>query len=91
MVVQGSVQELLKTLSKEDKKSVQDFIDKIEGDVIFLQNSCVYLADKIGDPGLVDEFEKMSENVKKTACIEYLIFALNSGSIEMKEIVEIAK
>lgn len=47
---------------------------------------CLFLASKIGDRGLVEDFNNLSDEIKLQACMEYLTIGLTAGSVKRKEV-----
>lgn len=91
MVSQLLTSDMLKNLTGKEKNFVESFINKIENDKELAGKFYFYMADKIGDKEMVEEFKQLSEDIQKTACIEYLIIGLTAGNLRLDEISELLK
>lgn len=91
MVSQLIAGDMLKNLSSEEKTFVENFIGKIENNDELANEFYIYLADKIGDKEMVEEFKQLSSDIQKKACVEYLIIGLTAGNLKLEEISELLK
>jgi len=64
---------------------------KLQSDSAFVDEVAHYLASKITDQDLAEEFAKLSEDTKIDACIENMVIGLTSGSLDEKEIKQMIK
>ncbi len=83
--------DMLKNLANKDKIFVENFIEKIETDKDLAVKFYLYMAEKIGDKEMIEDFKQLSEDIQKKACIEYLIIGLTAGNLKMDEIIELLK
>ncbi len=70
---------------------VRKFLSKFETDPEFIQKVSYYLASKIGDRKLAEEFTQLSPETKIEACIENIIIGLISGALQEKEVKKLIK
>lgn len=91
MVNQLITPDMLKSLTSKDKIFVESLIEKIEQDAELAMKFYFYMADKIGDKEMVEDFKQLSEDIQKKACIEYLIIGLTAGNLNLNEISELLK
>lgn len=91
MVSQLITPEMLKNLANKDKIFVESFINKIEEDKELAMKFYFYMAEKIGDKEMVNDFKQLSEDIQKRACVEYLIIGLTAGNLNLNEISELLK
>lgn len=91
MVSQLITPDMLKSLTSKDKIFVESLIEKIENDPELAMKFYFYMADKIGDKEMVEDFKQLSEDIQKRACVEYLIIGLTAGNLRMDEISQLLK
>lgn len=91
MVSQLITPDMLKSLANKDKIFVESFINKIEEDKELAMKFYFYMAEKIGDKEMVNDFKQLSEDIQKRACVEYLIIGLTAGNLNLNEISELLK
>ena len=83
--------EMLKNLTDHEKKFVESFIEKIEVNKDLVVKFYLYMAEKIGDKEMIEDFKELSEEIQKKACVEYLIIGLTAGNLKINEITELLK
>lgn len=88
MQLADSTKELMRGLPRKKINLINAFVESLEKKPEFLEEACVCVVGKIEDKQLAGEFNKLSGDIKKTACIEYLIIGLSSGDIKEKELQE---
>lgn len=91
MKLADSTKELMQGLPAEKKSLVDAFVEFLNKKNEILDKACCYIAGKISDKGLTKDFGKLAGDIKKTACIEYLIIGLSSGDIKEDEVSEMMK
>lgn len=83
--------ELLETAPVKHRAFVKSVVEKLESNDVLKEKVCSFLAKKIGDKELSEEFLHLSPETKLQACMEYLIIGLTSGSFEQKEVEALSK
>lgn len=85
MKLADSTLEMMKGLPAGKRILVDKFVEFLDKKNGVLDRTCAYLAGKISDTDLKKDFGKLDGDIKKTACIEYLIIGLSSGKIQVEE------
>ncbi|MEK7643805.1 MAG: hypothetical protein AAB390_00695 [Patescibacteria group bacterium] len=88
MNLADSTAEMMKGLPAGKQSLVNQFVDFLDKKTGALDKACAYLAGKISDKDLTKDFGKLAGDIKKIACVEYLIIGLSSGEIKEDEIKE---
>jgi len=82
---------LFDNLNPEDRLLMEKFKSWLLSNKNATENVCLFLAKKIGDRELIDDFKNLSEEIKLQACMEYLTIGLTAGSVKRKEVESLLK
>lgn len=82
---------LFENLGKDDKVLMENFSTWLSSNKGSSDLVCEFLAGKIGDKDLVNDFKDLSEEIKLQACLEYLAIGLTAGSVKKKEVESFLK
>jgi len=83
--------ELLAFTPARYRSLVRTFLSKLEDNQDFVEKVSYYLASKVGDHNLAQEFTELSPDIRVEACVENIVIGLTSGSLEAKEIKKLIK
>jgi hypothetical protein len=82
---------LFNNLSKDDRALMERFNTWLTDNKTATESVCLFLANKIGDKELVNDFRNLSEETKLQACLEYLAIGLTAGSVKKREVENLLK
>jgi hypothetical protein len=85
------VTSLFNGLGKDDQVLMGKFSSWLQTNKNAAESACLFLANKIGDKGLIDDFKNLSAETKLQACQEYLMIGLTAGSVKRKEVEKLLK
>lgn len=83
--------DMIKKLSDRERAFVDSFVELLGFDNAFLDKVCLFLAGKTNDEGLINDLQTLSGEGKQQACAEFIIIGLISGSIKIKDLVQVSK
>lgn len=77
---------LFENLEKNDRAIMEKFSAWLAENKNSSEVVCSFLANKIGDKELANDFKGLSDETKMQACLEYLAIGLTAGSVKRKEV-----
>lgn len=78
-------------LKKDEQILMERFGKWLTTNKAATESACIFLADKIGNEELKDDFKNFSDETKHQACLEYLAIGLTSGNVKKEEVEDFLK